>query len=58
LENIGLDRKIIIKPILERDGRAWSIFILLITGTGGGPCSYGNELSGSTQYGKFNMLIN
>jgi len=37
LENIGLDRKIIIKPTLERDGRVLSVFILLVTGIGGGP---------------------
>ena len=31
-----LDGKIIMKCILERDGRAWGVFILLMPRTGGG----------------------
>jgi hypothetical protein len=36
LENTYLDGKIIRKYILERDGRCWRVFNLLMAGTGGG----------------------
>jgi len=46
-EDLGVDGKIILYWIIGKwDGKMWTGFTLLITGTSGGSCEHGNETSG------------
>jgi len=51
---VGLDGKIILKYVLKKwNGKAWTGFIWIRIGTGGGACQCGNEPSGSIIRGEF-----